>query len=167
MISSELDNFDWDNLGFNLMPAEFMYTMKCSKGENFTQGELCRYGNIELSPSACVLNYGQACLFFFFSEFYMVTYQMKFIVFRFALFSKCVSLCSQFFCEKHAMEYIGGCLDLYRFFPCKACFARLFLILRMYLLNKLKILHLLEDFCINFIVVEYKLTGIAGRSQSL
>ncbi|KAL1802400.1 branched-chain-amino-acid aminotransferase 2, chloroplastic-like isoform X2 [Daucus carota subsp. sativus] len=61
-LTCELDNFDWDNLGFNLMPAEFMYTMKCSKGENFTQGELCRYGNIELSPSACVLNYGQGLL---------------------------------------------------------------------------------------------------------
>lgn len=62
MISSELDNFDWDNLGFKLMPADYMYTMKCWQGENFTQGELNRYGNIELSPSACVLNYGQASL---------------------------------------------------------------------------------------------------------
>ncbi|XP_055960237.1 branched-chain-amino-acid aminotransferase 2, chloroplastic-like isoform X4 [Mercurialis annua] len=36
-----------------------MYSMKCSKDEQFEQGQLTRYGNIELSPSAGVLNYGQ------------------------------------------------------------------------------------------------------------
>ncbi|CAK9182090.1 unnamed protein product [Ilex paraguariensis] len=50
---------DWNNLGFGLMPTDYMYTMKCFKDENFTQGQLSRYGNIELSPSAGVLNYGQ------------------------------------------------------------------------------------------------------------
>ncbi|WOH14451.1 hypothetical protein DCAR_0933970 [Daucus carota subsp. sativus] len=50
---------DWDNLGFNLMPADYMYMMKCTEGESFTQGHLDRYGSIELSPAACVLNYGQ------------------------------------------------------------------------------------------------------------
>jgi branched-chain amino acid aminotransferase len=33
--------------------------MKCAKGEKFSQGTLMRYGNIELSPSAGILNYGQ------------------------------------------------------------------------------------------------------------
>lgn len=33
--------------------------MKCSKGEGFSQGTLIRYGNIELSPAAGILNYGQ------------------------------------------------------------------------------------------------------------
>ncbi|GAV81615.1 Aminotran_4 domain-containing protein [Cephalotus follicularis] len=51
---------DWDNLGFGVTPTDYMYTMKCSKDENFQQGLLTRYGNIELSPSAGVLNYGQA-----------------------------------------------------------------------------------------------------------
>ncbi|KAB1220440.1 Branched-chain-amino-acid aminotransferase 2, chloroplastic [Morella rubra] len=41
------------------MPTDYMYTMKCSKGEGFQQGQLSRYGNIELSPAAGVLNYGQ------------------------------------------------------------------------------------------------------------
>lgn len=36
-----------------------MYVMKCSKGEGFSQGTLIRYGNIELSPAAGILNYGQ------------------------------------------------------------------------------------------------------------
>ncbi|XP_021806102.1 branched-chain amino acid aminotransferase 2, chloroplastic isoform X2 [Prunus avium] len=36
-----------------------MYVMKCAQGENFSKGELQRFGNIELSPSAGVLNYGQ------------------------------------------------------------------------------------------------------------
>ena len=53
---------DWDNLGFALTPADYMYVMKCSKDGEFTKGELSRFGNIELSPSAGVLNYGQASL---------------------------------------------------------------------------------------------------------
>ncbi|EYU44528.1 hypothetical protein ABFS82_08G061700 [Erythranthe guttata] len=58
-VASELADIDWDNLGFGLMPTDYMYTMKCSQGETFSKGELIRFGNIELSPSAGVLNYGQ------------------------------------------------------------------------------------------------------------
>ncbi|KAF9613787.1 hypothetical protein IFM89_011511 [Coptis chinensis] len=54
---------NWDELGFSLMPTDYMYTMKCSKDERFSHGELNRYGNIELSPSSGVLNYGQFLLF--------------------------------------------------------------------------------------------------------
>nr|XP_023884468.1 branched-chain amino acid aminotransferase 1, mitochondrial-like isoform X1 [Quercus suber] len=53
-------DLDWDNLGFGIMPTDYMYLMKCSKGEDFEQGQLNRYGNIELGPAAGVLNYGQA-----------------------------------------------------------------------------------------------------------
>ncbi|KAM6564103.1 hypothetical protein CsatB_024101 [Cannabis sativa] len=55
----ELANIDWDNLGFAFLPTDYMYNMKCSQGEGFSNGELQRFGNIELSPSAGVLNYGQ------------------------------------------------------------------------------------------------------------
>ncbi|CAL1395666.1 unnamed protein product [Linum trigynum] len=50
---------DWDNLGFGLVTTDYMYTMKCREDGNFTKGELNPYGNIELSPSSGVLNYGQ------------------------------------------------------------------------------------------------------------
>jgi branched-chain amino acid aminotransferase len=56
---AEYANVDWDNLGFGLVPTDYMYIMKCSKGENFEQGQLSDFGNIELSPAAGVLNYGQ------------------------------------------------------------------------------------------------------------
>ncbi|XP_061336401.1 branched-chain-amino-acid aminotransferase 2, chloroplastic-like isoform X1 [Gastrolobium bilobum] len=36
-----------------------MYVMKCAKGDKFSEGTLTRYGNIELSPFAGILNYGQ------------------------------------------------------------------------------------------------------------
>ncbi|KNA16101.1 hypothetical protein SOVF_092260 [Spinacia oleracea] len=36
-----------------------MYVMKCARGESFSGGELRRYGNIEMSPAAGILNYGQ------------------------------------------------------------------------------------------------------------
>ncbi|KAL4372621.1 hypothetical protein AHAS_Ahas05G0000100 [Arachis hypogaea] len=36
-----------------------MYIMKCPHGGTFSKGELKRFGNIELNPSAGVLNYGQ------------------------------------------------------------------------------------------------------------
>ncbi|KAI8018150.1 hypothetical protein LOK49_LG04G03170 [Camellia lanceoleosa] len=55
----ELADIDWDGLGFALTPTDYMYIMKCSQGQSFTKGELQRFGNIELSPSAGVLNYGQ------------------------------------------------------------------------------------------------------------
>ncbi|XP_021725030.1 branched-chain-amino-acid aminotransferase 2, chloroplastic-like [Chenopodium quinoa] len=52
---------DWDNIGFSLTPTDYMYKMKCSKDDEFTviEANLIPYGNIELSPAAGVLNYGQ------------------------------------------------------------------------------------------------------------
>ncbi|XP_062210457.1 branched-chain-amino-acid aminotransferase 2, chloroplastic-like [Phragmites australis] len=52
---------DWDNLGFGLTPTDYMYVMRCSLEDCgvFSGGKLSRYGNIELSPSSGVLNYGQ------------------------------------------------------------------------------------------------------------
>ncbi|XP_039069887.1 branched-chain-amino-acid aminotransferase 2, chloroplastic-like [Hibiscus syriacus] len=55
----ELADVDWDKLGFGLTPTEYMYVMKCSKDENFKEGRLNRYANLEISPSSGVLNYGQ------------------------------------------------------------------------------------------------------------
>nr|CAD1844762.1 unnamed protein product [Ananas comosus var. bracteatus] len=52
-------DLDWDNLGFGLVPTDFMYVMKCSSDGKFTGGELKHFGPIELSPSSGVLNYGQ------------------------------------------------------------------------------------------------------------
>jgi hypothetical protein len=55
---------DWDNLGFGLTPTDYMYVMRSSPEDlgAFPRGELCRYGNIELSPSSGVLNYAQVRL---------------------------------------------------------------------------------------------------------
>nr|GMC97111.1 branched-chain-amino-acid aminotransferase 3, chloroplastic-like [Ipomoea batatas] len=58
----ELADIDWDNLGFSLLPTDYMYIMKCSQGESFSKGELLRFGNIELNPSSGILNYGQGLL---------------------------------------------------------------------------------------------------------
>lgn len=56
-------DIDWDNLGFGLTPTDYMYVMRCSQGDaGFSRGELSRYGNVELSPSSGVLNYGQVRL---------------------------------------------------------------------------------------------------------
>jgi len=55
----ELADIDWDNLGFGIQPTDYMYFMKCDQGGTFSKGELKRFGNIELNPSAGVLNYGQ------------------------------------------------------------------------------------------------------------
>ncbi|KAJ7007059.1 branched-chain-amino-acid aminotransferase 2 [Populus alba x Populus x berolinensis] len=55
----EYAKVDWDNLGFGITPVDYMYTMKCSSDGKFEQGQLAPYGNVDLSPSAAVLNYGQ------------------------------------------------------------------------------------------------------------
>ncbi|KAF6142474.1 hypothetical protein GIB67_039438, partial [Kingdonia uniflora] len=61
VIRTEEDYADvnWDELGFGLMPRDYMYVMKYSQDEKFSCGELNRYGNIELTLSSGVLNYGQ------------------------------------------------------------------------------------------------------------
>ncbi|KAE8704840.1 Branched-chain-amino-acid aminotransferase 5 [Hibiscus syriacus] len=57
--TSELDEIDWEDLGFGFISTDYMYMMKCTQGGSFSEGELQRFGNIELSPSSGVLNYGQ------------------------------------------------------------------------------------------------------------
>lgn len=57
--TTELADIDWDSLGFSYVPTDYMYMMKCARGGSFSNGELQRFGNIELNPSAGVLNYGQ------------------------------------------------------------------------------------------------------------
>ena len=64
----EVPDLDWDNLGFSIVPTDYMYVMKSSHGGDFSNGELQRFGNIELSPSAGVLNYGQVRSF----NYYMI-----------------------------------------------------------------------------------------------
>ncbi|XP_009593574.1 branched-chain-amino-acid aminotransferase 2, chloroplastic-like [Nicotiana tomentosiformis] len=55
----ESNDIDWENLGFHLMPTDYMYLTKSNENGHFEQGQLNPYGNIHLSPSAGVLNYGQ------------------------------------------------------------------------------------------------------------
>lgn len=51
----------WDDLGFALTPTDCMYIAKCSDadGQNFPQGTLTPFANIELSPCSTILQYGQ------------------------------------------------------------------------------------------------------------
>ncbi|BFG42207.1 hypothetical protein CerSpe_284820 [Prunus speciosa] len=53
------DAMNWDELEFGVIPTDHMYIMKCSNGDDFSQGHLTPFGKIELSPSAGILNYGQ------------------------------------------------------------------------------------------------------------
>ncbi|KAK9941733.1 hypothetical protein M0R45_007428 [Rubus argutus] len=50
---------NWDQLKVGVNPTDYMYTMTCSSGGKFAKGHLIPFGNIELSPFAGVLNYGQ------------------------------------------------------------------------------------------------------------
>ncbi|KAK7400427.1 hypothetical protein VNO78_11633 [Psophocarpus tetragonolobus] len=52
-------DIDWDGIGFSLVPTDYMYVMKSARGDKFSQGSLVPFGNIEISPSAGILNYGQ------------------------------------------------------------------------------------------------------------
>lgn len=52
-------DINWEGLSFSLTPTDYMHVMKCTKGEKFSQGSLIRYGNIEISPAAGIINYGQ------------------------------------------------------------------------------------------------------------
>jgi hypothetical protein len=54
-----LSGIDWENFGFGLRPTDFMYIIKCKRGGEWGKGELHPFGNLEISPAAAVLNYGQ------------------------------------------------------------------------------------------------------------
>jgi branched-chain amino acid aminotransferase len=54
-----LSGIDWENFGFGLRPTDFMYIIKCKRGGEWGKGELQPFGNLEISPAAAVLNYGQ------------------------------------------------------------------------------------------------------------
>ncbi|CAH9065517.1 unnamed protein product [Cuscuta epithymum] len=57
--NKEQVDIDWENMGFGLIPTDYMYISKCAKDGSFDQGKLIPYGNLEISPAAGVLNYGQ------------------------------------------------------------------------------------------------------------
>ncbi len=52
-------NIDWDNLGFEIRPAEKMFVCHHKNGQ-WDSGTITDYGAIPMYPSAVVLNYGQA-----------------------------------------------------------------------------------------------------------
>ena len=56
---SDKINIDWDKLGFDPIKTRSMYFANCSLNGRWNKGGLVPYGNIELSPAAGVLNYGQ------------------------------------------------------------------------------------------------------------
>ncbi|KAK4750509.1 hypothetical protein SAY87_003991 [Trapa incisa] len=58
-MEDEYADVDWDNLGFGLIRTDYMYVMKSLEDGTYKEGKISRYGNVELSPSAGVLNYGQ------------------------------------------------------------------------------------------------------------
>ncbi|MBT4307748.1 MAG: branched-chain amino acid aminotransferase [Candidatus Marinimicrobia bacterium] len=52
-------NIDWDALGFGVYPTRSMWQSTCPINGDWADGSLIPYGNIEISPAAGVLNYGQ------------------------------------------------------------------------------------------------------------
>ncbi|CAM6085486.1 unnamed protein product [Calypogeia fissa] len=57
--TESLAGIDWDNFGFGLRPTDAMFVMKGGRGGQWEKGEMRPFGNLELSPAAAVLNYGQ------------------------------------------------------------------------------------------------------------
>ena len=52
-------NIEWDQLGFSVFPTRSMWKATCESRGQWSSGELIPYGNIEMSPAAGVLHYGQ------------------------------------------------------------------------------------------------------------
>lgn len=50
---------DFDKLSFSIMPGETMFISKCKADGVWDQGAYLPYGDIQISPAAGVLNYGQ------------------------------------------------------------------------------------------------------------
>ena len=54
----EPKNIDFYSLGFNFIPTKTMF-MANHKNGKWEDGQLMPFGNFEISPASCVLNYGQ------------------------------------------------------------------------------------------------------------
>ncbi|XP_004504892.1 branched-chain-amino-acid aminotransferase 2, chloroplastic-like isoform X2 [Cicer arietinum] len=52
-------NMDWDKLGFDVIPTDYMYIMKSNSDGTFSNGTLLPFGTIDINPHSTVLNYGQ------------------------------------------------------------------------------------------------------------
>src|SRR3569833_2954947 len=52
-------DIDWDNIGFGIRDTDYMYVATCQLGTDEWRGSLRPFGNMTMSPSAAVLNYGQ------------------------------------------------------------------------------------------------------------
>ncbi|XP_061336423.1 branched-chain-amino-acid aminotransferase 2, chloroplastic-like isoform X2 [Gastrolobium bilobum] len=50
---------DWDKLGYDVIPTDYMYIMKSNEDGTFSNGALVPFGTIQISPHSSVLNYGQ------------------------------------------------------------------------------------------------------------
>ena len=55
----EPKDINWNELSFALIPTKMMYFTSCQAGDSWKKGGLKPFGNISISPAACVLNYGQ------------------------------------------------------------------------------------------------------------
>ncbi|TKY59398.1 Branched-chain-amino-acid aminotransferase 2 [Spatholobus suberectus] len=50
---------DWDKLGYQVIPTDYMYIMKSNADGTFSNGALVPFGTIQIEPHSSVLNYGQ------------------------------------------------------------------------------------------------------------
>ena len=53
-----MKKIDWDNLGFEINPADYMF-ISHNRGGKWEEGKIVDYDTIPIYPSAVVLNYGQ------------------------------------------------------------------------------------------------------------
>ncbi|RDY03781.1 Branched-chain amino acid aminotransferase 1, mitochondrial, partial [Mucuna pruriens] len=50
---------DWDKLGYQVIPTDYMYVMKSKEDGIFSNGGLVPFGTVKIEPHSSVLNYGQ------------------------------------------------------------------------------------------------------------
>jgi branched-chain amino acid aminotransferase len=58
-IDRPLQDLNWDDLTFSITPTRSMWLMECDKELVWNEGQLEPFRNLQMSPAAGVLNYGQ------------------------------------------------------------------------------------------------------------
>lgn len=51
---------DWDTLSFRFTQTDYMFVAKTDGHKTWKKGEICSFENLQISPAAAALNYGQA-----------------------------------------------------------------------------------------------------------
>ncbi|KAK7363015.1 hypothetical protein VNO77_05143 [Canavalia gladiata] len=57
--TEKFKKMDWEKLGYEVIPTDYMYVMESDSNGAFPKGDLVPFGTVPINPHSAILNYGQ------------------------------------------------------------------------------------------------------------